>query len=248
MIKNVLLLAVLLITLSFSYSQTVTIGTQVWMTKNLDVDKFRNGDPIQQVKTSEEWEKANINKQPAWCYYDNDPLNGTKYGKLYNWYAVHDQRGLAPIGFHIPTIDEWTKLINYLGGESIAGKKIKNTSGWNSFTTGGGTKTCANCSSWSAEYRSKVPCHICKDTRSVLAEPVVTKSGNGSNSSKFTGLPGGNGGGRTFYSKGNQGWWWTSSENINFAWTIMLDYKTDEIISNEYGSKGSGMSVRCLKD
>lgn len=247
-LKTVLSLFFAMLFAQINYGQTVAIGTQVWNAKNLDVSTFRNGDIIQQAKTSEEWEKADINKQPAWCYYDNDATNGTKYGKLYNWYAVNDQRGLAPIGFHIPSIDEWTKLITYLGGASIAGKKMKNTNGWNSFTAGGGTKTCTNCESWSTEYRSKVPCHICKDTRSVLAEPVVTKSGNGTNSSKFTGLPGGNGGGKWFYSKGNQGWWWTSTENMNFAWTIMLDYKTDEIKSNGYGSKNSGISVRCIKD
>jgi uncharacterized protein (TIGR02145 family) len=69
----------------FSASQTVTIGNQVWTTKNLNVDKFRNGDPILEVKTDEEWLKAGENKQPAWCYYNNDPANGEKYGKLYNW-------------------------------------------------------------------------------------------------------------------------------------------------------------------
>ncbi|MBM3401498.1 MAG: hypothetical protein FJY21_04145 [Bacteroidetes bacterium] len=109
------------------YSQTVTIGNQVWMTKNLDLDKFRNGDPIQEAKTNEEWKKAGENKQPAWCYYNNDPANGTKYGKLYNWYAVTDPRGLAPKGWHIPTDMEWTILIDYLGGPDVAGGKMKST-------------------------------------------------------------------------------------------------------------------------
>ena len=62
-------------------AQTVTIGKQVWMTKNLDVSTFRNGDPIPEAKTDEAWKAAGENKQPAWCYYDNDPKNGTKYGK-----------------------------------------------------------------------------------------------------------------------------------------------------------------------
>ena len=66
----------------------------------------------------------------AWCYYDNNAANGTTHGKLYNWYAVNDPRGLAPKGYHIPTDEEWTKLADYLGGENKAGKKIKNTSGW----------------------------------------------------------------------------------------------------------------------
>ena len=74
------------------FSQTVTIGTQVWMTKNLDVATFRNGDPIPQAKTDEEWEKAREEGKPAWCYYKNKKKNGKKYAKLYNWYAVTDSR------------------------------------------------------------------------------------------------------------------------------------------------------------
>lgn len=61
----------------------------------------------------------------AWCYYANDTANGTIYGKLYNWYAVNDTRGLAPNGWHIPTDPEWTSLVNFLGGAGIAGSKIK---------------------------------------------------------------------------------------------------------------------------
>jgi uncharacterized protein (TIGR02145 family) len=133
----------LILTLLFScscivHAQTkypkVTIGKQVWMTENLNVDKFRNGDPIPHAKTDEEWVKARENGQPAWCYYDhravqNDSANGDKYGKLYNWYAVNDPRSLAPKGWHIPTDDEWTVLTNFLGGYEVD-KKMKSTSGW----------------------------------------------------------------------------------------------------------------------
>jgi uncharacterized protein (TIGR02145 family) len=111
-------------------STEVTIGKQVWMTQNLNVDKFRNGDPIPEVKTKDEWNKAGNNEEPAWCYYNNDPANGEKYGKLYNWYAVNDLRGLAPVGYHIPSDAEWTILTDNLGGEEVAGTKMKNTSGW----------------------------------------------------------------------------------------------------------------------
>jgi hypothetical protein len=72
------------------------------MLKNLDVDRFRNGDPVPQIKDKEEWVKAGRNRQPAWCYYDNDPENGKIYWKLYNWYAVNDKRGLAPVGWQVP--------------------------------------------------------------------------------------------------------------------------------------------------
>ena len=107
----------------------IKIGNQVWMIKNLNVDKFRNGDAIPQAKTNEEWEEAGKNKQPAWCYYDNAPFNREKYGKLYNWYAVNDARGLAPKGWHVPTDVEWNILEEYLG-VSDAGTKMKSTSGW----------------------------------------------------------------------------------------------------------------------
>jgi uncharacterized protein (TIGR02145 family) len=129
--KKVNLFSCLLIGVaSISYAQTVTIGTQVWMTKNLDISTFRNGAQIPQARTAEEWRKAWQKGQPAWCYYDNDRANGAKYGKLYNWYAVIDSRGLAPIGYHIPSDTEWTKLIDYLGGKDVAGTKMKSKSGW----------------------------------------------------------------------------------------------------------------------
>ena len=239
--------------MSFSFlfnAQTVTIGSQVWMTKNLDVSTFRNGDPIPQAKTKEEWEKARENQQPAWCYYDNDPANGAKYGKLYNWYAVNDSRGLAPVGYHIPSDAEWTKLTDFLGGESVAGTKMKSKSGWNSYTTGG-SKTCPNCVNWNAEYRRKVPCHTCQDKRYVPA-PKVTNSGNGTNTSGFSGLPGGyrNDTG-TFFNVGEDGYLWSSTvgstSNMSGARYRYLNYDVGQYRS-DLGYKGWGLSVRCLRD
>ncbi len=110
--------------------KTVVIGTQTWMAENLNVSKFRNGDPIPEAKTNEEWAKAGENKQPAWCYYNNDTANGSKYGKLYNWFAINDPRGLAPEGFHIPSDQEWTMLTDYLGSEDQAGTKMKSKNTW----------------------------------------------------------------------------------------------------------------------
>ena len=124
-----------------TFSQNLTIGKQVWMTKNLDVSTFRNGDTIPQAKTDKEWEKAGENEQPAWCYYDNNAKNGEKYGKLYNWYAVNDPRGLAPKGWHVPSDKEWTVLTDYLGGEAVAGKKMKSSSGWKDYESKSGNGT-----------------------------------------------------------------------------------------------------------
>lgn len=110
--------------------ENVTIGQQVWAKENLNTERFRNGDLIPEAKSNEEWKKAGEERKPAWCYYNNDPYKekGAKFGKLYNWYAVHDPRGLAPAGYHIPSDAEFKKLDNYLGAQ--AGKKMKSTSGW----------------------------------------------------------------------------------------------------------------------
>jgi len=108
---------------------SIKIGTQEWACKNLDVSTFRNGDEILEARTEEEWVKAGERKQPTWCYNYNNIGNGAKYGKLYNWYAVNDKRGLAPNDWHVPSDDEWTILINYLG-ERVSGTKMKSTAGW----------------------------------------------------------------------------------------------------------------------
>jgi len=104
--------------------ETVTIGTQKWTKRNLEVTTYRNGDPIPEITDPIEWAASTTG---AWCYYDNDPANGAIYGKLYNWYAVNDPRGLAPVGYHIPTITEWDTLQNYLGGNLVAGFALKET-------------------------------------------------------------------------------------------------------------------------
>ncbi len=109
----------------------VKIGNQIWMTENLNVDKFRNGDPIPQAKNKKVWYKYAQERKPAWCYYLFDDANGAKYGKLYNWYAVMDERGLAPAGWHIPTSGEFVQLADTLGGLNFAGRKLKSASGWN---------------------------------------------------------------------------------------------------------------------
>ena len=117
------------------------IGQRWWMTENLNVAHFRNGDPIPHIKTDEEWILAGKQGQAAWCYYDNDPANGEIYGKLYNWYAVNDSRGLAPVGYHIPSDAEWLELIDNLGIN--AGGKLKEigTKHWNSPNTGATNET-----------------------------------------------------------------------------------------------------------
>ncbi len=120
-----------------SIPNEVTIGNQVWKTKNLNVDKFRNGDIIPEAKNFEEWELACKNSKPVWCYYNFDSLNGEKYGKLYNIFAVRDPRNLAPEGFRLPNENDWMTLVNYLGRKEVAGKKLKSTRDW--MNNGNGT-------------------------------------------------------------------------------------------------------------
>jgi uncharacterized protein (TIGR02145 family) len=200
----------------------VIIGKQVWMTRNLNVNKFRNGDPIPEAKTDEEWLKAGENEQPAWCYYDNDLANGEKYGKLYNWYAVNDRRGLAPKGWKIPSDEDWSRLTDFLGGENIAGKKLK----FNDF--------------WAKNYR---------------------ETGNGTNESEFSGLPGGC---RLtkFMDISFYGRWWSSTKSEGntllmrpnylvpsnyYSWSRTMYFDNNLFFKCE-SHKRVGYSVRCLKD
>jgi uncharacterized protein (TIGR02145 family) len=121
---------------SFVPLPAIVIGTQQWMSKNLEAAFYRNGDPIPQVANVTAWAALTTG---AWCYYNNDSTLGNKYGKLYNWYAVNDPRGLAPQGWHIPSDAEWTTLSTTLGGDAVSGGKMKEagTLNWTSPNTGG---------------------------------------------------------------------------------------------------------------
>ena len=160
--------------------ETVKIGNLEWTTKNLDVSTYRNGDIIPEVKDSNKWQNLTTG---AWCYYNNDPKNGAIYGKLYNWYAVNDPRGLAPEGLHLPTDLELNRVAD-------------------------------------------------------LKDPAG-----------FAGLPGGfcfyDG---DFYSVGNCGNWWSSSEvSTTSAWFRGLIYGSGNVNRN-VNDKAVGLSVRCLRD
>jgi uncharacterized protein (TIGR02145 family) len=188
---------------------TIVIGGQTWTIKNLDVDVYSNGDEIPQVQNPNKWAKLTTG---AWCYYDNDTKNGKIYGKLYNWYAVNDPRGLAPKGYHIPTKEEIDFLLGYLGGGIIAGYKLKES----------GTRH------WK-------PPNI-----------YVTNS----NSSGFTGLPGGfrNESYGAFEGIGSDGKWWYGKYSDLVAIYFSLQDFTNVVSTMVGTSKTSGFSVRCIKD
>jgi len=192
---------------SYSNAQTVTIGSQVWMTKNLDVSTFRNGDPIPEAKTDKKWKKLGESKQPAWCYYNNDPANGAKYGKLYNWYAVNDPRGLAPEGWHIPSDAEWTQLMDFLGGVSIAGVKIKSTSGWNDYFDKNGNGT--NTSGFNG-----LPGGFCMENGSIWGD---------AGSFHWVGRYG--------------CWWSSTETNTNDAWYRSPEYKGGNVARNHHNKQ-----------
>ncbi len=186
--------------------ESVLIGNQTWMKKNLEVTSYRNGDPIPEVKDPLEWSKLTTG---AWCYYENDSSHGKVYGKLYNWYAVNDPRGLAPAGWHLPGDKDWNELDEQLGGYEIAGGKMKET----------GTKH------W------------------------LSPNKGATNSSGFTGLPGGyrylNG---KFYDIGaSASWWNTADASAEDAWARGLSFE-DVRVGGDGGYKKNGFSVRCVKD
>jgi uncharacterized protein (TIGR02145 family) len=107
--------------------ETARIGSHVWMTENLKVTRYRNGDPVQEVQDATEWSTLTVG---ARCSYDNNPENGKTMGMLYNGHAVSDPRGLAPAGWHVATDEEWSDLVEACGGESEAGKALKVAGKW----------------------------------------------------------------------------------------------------------------------
>jgi uncharacterized protein (TIGR02145 family) len=270
--SSIKLLIVYLAISNFTFSQTVKIGSQIWCTKNLSITTFRNGESIPQAKTDEEWKSAGEKRQPAWCYYDNDPANGDDYGILYNWYAVNDSRGLAPEGYHIPSDSEWTTLTNFLGGESFAGKKIKSTEIIEtrvSYKDEGGYYEqkyvpCSNCSYWTEIQKTNNPCSSCKNTRGkyvstgkyipktkVKVEEKINIGMNGDNTSGFYALASGS---RKvdgeFINIGHNCSWWSTTEDLeDNDWVKYRFVAYDQVILfHSLSEKPRGLSIRCVKD
>jgi uncharacterized protein (TIGR02145 family) len=205
-----------------SYGQApkqVTIGTQVWMAENLNVDKFRNGDPIPNAKTLEEWMQFYVNKQPAWSYYENDPANEEKYGKLYNWYAVNDSRGIAPKGWHVASLIEWENLISSQGGftEETA-KKFIDARDW-----GISESQKSNDFNFNAKPGGGI---IPVGSMGNLYYEESGKSAYWWTSTKSNGIP---------------------AAKVIYIQTNTYQGLSIDFNSNEYGH-GLGLSVRCIKD
>ena len=201
--------------------KTVKIGNQVWMAENLHVSHFRNGEPILEAKTDKEWEKAGIEGKPAWCYYDNDPNNGKKYGKLYNWYAIDDTRSLAPEGWHVSNDNELKILEGTVDNKYPIGNPFWNNTGYRGFDAGLNLKSIIG---W-------------------------IEDGNGSGLYDYKTLPSGNRNiDGSFHYLGIYGNFWSSTEfKKNSAWHRLLLHNNDGIF--RFNSiKGYGFSIRCLRD
>ncbi len=197
---------------------TITIGEQQWMTENLRTSHFANGDSIPNVTSDSEWAGLSTG---AWAHYNHDDYFDAHFGKLYNWYAVSDPRGLCPAGWRVPTHEDWKTLELSLGmpeadleRNGIRGREER---------IGG----------------------LLKDTGT---HHWRSPNEGANNESGFGGLPGGNraevGG---FDGIGHIGLWWTSSEaGSGMAWLRMLSHDSPNV-DLVYADKNFGFSVRCVR-
>jgi uncharacterized protein (TIGR02145 family) len=258
--KKLLFLPLMFITcMCFTQISGKLIGEQVWTTSNLNVTKFQNGDPIYEAKTNAQWINASEEKKPAWCYLQNNVQNGVIYGKLYNWYAVNDPRGLAPKGWHIPSLSEWVELETFLG-KNLVNAALKSTVGWKQYEVGGvHGSNCEYCEGtgklWSnTTYRYNV-CVFCGgsggDKRYVQKRIL---SGNGTNKSGFSAKPGVNrfDDGNFNEALGEFALWWFDNETNSNESKAKAIYIANDSYNNglaiNSNSRGVGASVRLVQD
>ena len=200
---------------------TVTIGTQTWMTANLKTTNYNDGTAIPNVTDASTWGGLPTGAQ---CDYNNTPANTTTYGKLYNWYSVNTGK-LCPTGWHVPSNTEWTTLQTYL---------IANDYNYDGSTTGNYiAKSMASITGWS----------------STTTTGAIGNTPSTNNKSSFTALPGGgrysNG---AFNYVGNYGLWWSSTDystsDANYR-GLSYDYS---YLNGGNSPKVNGFSVRCMSD
>ncbi len=197
---------------------SVVINGKEWMKKNLNVSKYKNGDVIPQVTDVAQWNSLTTG---AWCYYENDTANGPVYGKLYNWYAVNDPRGLAPNGWHIPTDTEWTSLTTFLGGEDVAGGKLRDDS--TTYWTASTTTYSSNQSGFTAlpGGNGYLNFHYVATNTYTLAD--------------------------LFKDKTKASYFWSSTANGSLVWARNINNISDNVVRSG-ALKNSAFSVRCVKN
>jgi len=208
---------------------TIQIGTQLWMVENLKTTKYNDGTTIPTVKISIGNEFSKL-LTPAYCWYKSDSVTfKNTFGALYNGYAVSTGK-LAPIGWHVPSTDDWIKLSDYLGGDSIAGGKLKSTD-----------------------------TNVLDPHEWFISDGIWFKPNTGAiNSSGFSGLPGGNIASYGFGNGGTNGTWWCSTASLIYPDRLCvreLNYTKSELIIHqdifglEVGAiKTFGFSIRCVRD
>ena len=197
------------------YNQ-ILIGSQVWSDSNLNVSTYRNGDIIPQVTDQTAWNNLTTG---AWCYYSNDTGAEIFYGKLYNWYAVNDSRGLAPIGWHIPSATEFNTLSTFLGGDTVSGGKLK------------------------SEIINPDPALFSGYGMWRLPNTGAT------NSSKFNGYAGGQRDTTGFSNEEFSGYFWTATSTTPSTATLKsLSYNNDDLSQSTLANNKIGCSVRLIKD
>ena len=201
--------------------QTVLIGDQCWFAENLRNENYQNGVEIPSNLSDSDWQNTISGAASIYgegisdCHQqspDGDACDEAwslnEYGRLYNWYAVNDVRGLCPSGWHVPTDIEWTVMTDHLGGQNVAGGQLKATFGWAS-------------------------------------------DGNGTNSSGFSGLPGGwrySHDGEAFRDAGEKSYFWSSTPQYGLAWFRVLNSSQEIQRQLDFYGLEQGFSVRCIKD
>ncbi|RMZ48950.1 hypothetical protein EB821_04880 [Candidatus Marinimicrobia bacterium PRS2] len=204
--------------------ETIQIGEQVWMTENLNVTHYNNGEEIPNITNNGDWVGLTTG---AYCDYDNNPTYSETYGRLYNWYTVDDDRGICPEGWHVPSDEEIKELEMFLG----MSEEEANNEGWRG--TDEGSQLAGNSELWSSVY----------STNDFVNNPEFGTSG-------FNSLPAGyrvssNG---YYDSMGNFGYFWSSSgSSSKGAWYRGLNCNYSYVYRLNY-DKHYGFSVRCLGD
>lgn len=210
----------LLVSCSSLGPKMVSIGRQVWAAENLNVERFRNGDPIPEATTDSAWIKAELAGEPAWCFLDNSRENGRKYGRIYNYYAIMDPRGLAPAGWRIPTYHEWIDLFEECGGTVRSDIK--------GMLTGGDTVAMA--------LKSKTGWGMTRDSVAL----------NGDDTYGWRALPGGTRNPNGSFDSHNWVIYWSSSlteYGSDHVWMMIIgDY------FRRLQHKRGGAYVRCIKE
>jgi len=219
--------------------RTVIIGDQEWMAENLRVTRYNNGDDIPTDLYHEDWANTTEGAYAIFPHEDEDGINSPEemveaYGKLYNWFAVVDTRGLCPQGWSVPSADDWTQLVDYVVSQGYPNDDWDNTNG-----AGNALKSCRQIDSDLGGDcdTSEHPRWISDDTH------------YGFDEFGFSALPGGYrlAIGYLYFALGGGGYWWSSSEDSPTGALYRYTTCTRGILREWRFNKGRGLSVRCVR-